>query len=162
MLSSLPPPVYDEDKVSTEKPPQTTATGLFIPYTVSKQKPVNKIVKKKKNTNEDVEDVEEEEDDDDDDDNSVSDFLGLNKKDQVQVSKVDVESVLRETFPKTRITTTTTENVSLEQPTHFIDLDEQNRMDQQQEIVNDDDDEVCQIDNMFFLSERFSFLFFFK
>lgn len=140
LLNALPAPIYDEDapsaplveiKPPSEKTPQVSATGLFIPYTVSK-KQTNKIV----SATNIIGQADEEEDDDDDDDQI--DFLGLNKNDQIQVSNLDVESVLRETLPKAQVATAT--KVFVEEPTNFVDLDEEDQTHQEKVMINDDDE----------------------
>jgi hypothetical protein len=76
---------------------------------------------------------------DDDDDDNQTDFLGLTKSNQIQITNTDVESVLRETFPKAR-------QVVIEEPSlpnlteQFEDLDDDEQTNNQQ--MNEDDDEV--------------------
>ena len=145
MLNSLPPPVYDEDKptpsISAVKNPSTTApqissTGLFIPYTLNKKQQQTK----KSATNQLVESTANDSDlDDDDDTDDQSDFLGLTKSNQIEVTNTDVESVLRETFPKARPMVVEQPVLPIA-PAEFEDLDEDDEQAAHQPIPEDDDE----------------------
>ncbi|CAF3469127.1 unnamed protein product [Rotaria socialis] len=154
LLNSLPPPVYDEDmpttslptvknpSTATAKTPQISSTGLFIPYTINKKKQQQQ--KKSStaiSTSANGSDNEKDDDDDDDDDDNQADFLGLTKSNQIEVTNTDVESVLRETFPKAR--STVIEQPSLPNPpVDFDDLDTNDDGNNQQ--IMQDDDELLQ------------------
>lgn len=145
-MNSLPPPAYDEDKPLPSIPavknpsantPQISSTGLFIPYTINKKQ------QQKKTTSQTIvgptktdSDVEE-----DDDDDNQTDFLGLTKSNQIQVTNNDVESVLRETFPKAR-PTVVQQPIVPEPVEQWPDLDEYEQPNNQ--AVLQDDDEVNQ------------------
>jgi len=62
--------------------------------------------------------------DDDDDDDDQTDFLGLTKSNQVEISNNDVESVLRETFPKPRPVAVERPQIIETPVDQFVDLDE--------------------------------------
>lgn len=136
LLNSLPPPVYDEDKptVVTQNSPQTSSTGLFIPYTLNKKQQQQQQKKPPIATTISKEKIDSDVEDDDDDDQT--DFLGLTKSNRIEISNNDIESVLRETLPKPRY-------IPVEQPQilptpveQFEDLDEQPA------TQYDDDDEL--------------------
>jgi hypothetical protein len=133
--------MYDEDTPTVPVPivkppsantPQISSTGLFLPYTISKKQQQKKstITNQVKNDS----DIE-----DDDDDDNQTDFLGLTKSNRIEVTNTDVESVLRETFPKARA-------IVIEEPIlpmrseDFEDIDDDEQANNQP--VNDDDDEV--------------------
>ena len=143
--------MYDEDKPVTVVPiikapsanaPQVSSTGLFIPYALNKKKS-NQSTKSSTGLLNDG-NVENDDEDDDDDDDNQTDFLGLTKSSQVQISTTDVESVLRETFPRARHT-------AIEQPVllpaanDFEDLDQDEERNQQHGPHIDDDDEVSDV-----------------
>ena len=145
----LPAPVHEEEATTVTKAPQVSSTGLFIPYTLTKKN----VSKTSSSTAEPSRAMarsndDEDEDDDDDDETSQSDFLGLNKSDQIKVSNVDVESVLLETFPKARATAPPRAPVITpiiqEDAVDFDDLDETNPVKQTTGTL-DDDDEVRSI-----------------
>ncbi|UJR36238.1 hypothetical protein I4U23_028970 [Adineta vaga] len=144
LLNSLPPPVYDEDKPTpppslpviknpSTTAPQVSSTGLFIPYTLNKKQPkktaATALVGPAKNDS----DVE------DDDTDDQSDFLGLSKSNQIEITSTDVESVLRETFPKPR-PVAVEQPVLLQSSTDFEDLDEYNEQSTYQQTAEDDDE----------------------
>jgi hypothetical protein len=144
LLNALPPPVYDEEKPTPSLPvvknpsattPQISSTGLFIPYTLNKkqQQP------KKSATNQSVESSKNDSDADDDDVDDQSDFLGLTKSNQIEVTNNDVESVLRETFPKAR-PIVVEQPVLPSVPADFEDLDEDNQQTAYQQTAEDDDE----------------------
>jgi len=124
LLNSLPAPAYDEDKpiVSTQDSPQTSSTGLFIPYTLNKKKQQQQ--QKKTTTVAPLVSNETVNSDDDDDDDDQTDFLGLTKSNQVEISNNDVESVLRETFPKPRPVAVERPQIIETPVDQFVDLDE--------------------------------------
>ncbi len=158
MLNFLPAPVYDEDKpvpiVPVVKNPSTTApqvssTGLFIPYTINKKQPQKKTTASATNQvagpNKNDSDVE------DDDDNDQTDFLGLTKSNQIQITNTDVESVLRETFPKARPTVVEQPVLPPNPMDEFDDLDD-NQQGNYEPPPQDDDDEVNPSFSFFFSS----------
>ena len=143
-MNFLPPPAYDEDKPlpslpavqnPSAKTPQISSTGLFIPYTINKKQ------QQKKTTPHQMEGPAKQDSDvEDDDDDNQMDFLGLSKSNQIQISNTDVESVLRETFPKAR--PTVVEQPLLPTPVEqFEDLDDF-QQGNAQPIHQDDDEEV--------------------
>lgn len=137
--------MYEENKPIPSLPvvknpstttPQISSTGLFIPYTLNK-----KQQQKKSSTaisTSSAEPTKNDSDIEDDDDDNQEDFLGLTKSNQIEISNTDVESVLRETFPKAR-------PIVVEQPTlpivpsDFVDLDNEEEPNEQQ-IMHDDDE----------------------
>ncbi|CAF0840790.1 unnamed protein product [Rotaria sordida] len=144
LLDALPTPIHDEDKptpsLSTIKnssttTPQISSTGLFMPYTLNK-----KQQQKKSSTTISNQSNEQMKNDSDieDDNNDQTDFLGLTKSNQIQITNTDVESVLRETFPKAR--PTVIEEPSLPNPSvEFEDLDNNDEEMNNQQINNDDE-----------------------
>ncbi|CAF2961160.1 unnamed protein product [Rotaria sp. Silwood2] len=145
LLNALPPPMYDEDKPTPSLPtvknsstttPQISSTGLFIPYTLNK-----KQQQKKSSTaisNQSNEQTKNDSDMEDDDDNQT-DFLGLTKSNQIEITNTDVESVLRETFPK--VQSTVIEKPALPNSSlDFEDLDNNEEMNNQQ--FNNDEEEL--------------------
>ena len=153
MLNALPPPICDEDqpipslptvKNSSKTTPQTSSTGLFIPYTLNK-----KQQQKKSSTKQSIGQTTDKniEDNDDDDNDNQTDFLGLTKSDQVQITNTDIESVLRETLPKSKATI-------IEEPplpkssNEFEDLDDDQPV--QNQPMDEFDDEVSHLLDIFF------------
>ncbi|CAF0923155.1 unnamed protein product [Rotaria sp. Silwood1] len=144
LLNALPPPMHDEDKPTPSLPvvknsstaaPQISSTGLFIPYTINKKQ---QHQKKSSTTisNQSSEQTKNDSDVEDDDDDNQTDFLGLTKSNQIEITNTDVESVLRETFPKAR--PTVIEEPSLPNPSvDFEDLDHNEEINNQQ--INDDE-----------------------
>ena len=121
-----------------------TSTGLFIPRSVIEKKT-------SKTTTTPVQQQPTKnllgiDDDDDVDDDDGTDFLGLSKSDQVQISSTDVESVLRETFPKARPTHVEQPIVQPEIYPSAEDFDEDQNEDgdniHQSTTMISDDDEV--------------------
>ena len=119
-------------KPPSSNTPQISSTGLFLPY---------KLTKKPTKTNASSEQHAES---DEDDDGDQTDFLGLTKSNQVQVTNTDVESVLRETYPKAR-------PILIEAPPmplleeDFEDLDQEEPTGHQMTTSIDDDDEVTSV-----------------
>ena len=116
--------------------PQISSTGLFIPYTINKKQQQKKTTAQPMvgpaKTDSDFED-------DDDDDNQM-DFLGLTKSNQIQVSNNDVESVLRETFPKARSTVVEQQPILPNPVEHFDDLDDYEQPNNRANVQYDDDE----------------------
>ena len=148
--------MYDDDKPAAPVPiikapsvnaPQVSSTGLFIPYALNKKKS-SQLTKASTGLANEGNAEDDDDDEDEDDDTNQTDFLGLTKSDQVQISTTDVESVLRETFPKARPTV-------IEQPVwqpaadDFEDLDQDDQMNQESAHVIDDDEEVCRMTKAF-------------
>lgn len=137
--------MHDEDKPTPSLPvvknpsattPQISSTGLFIPYKLNKKQQQQSKNTSATTTKSLVEDNKNDSDAEDDDDGT--DFLGLSKPNQIQVTNTDIESVLRETFPKPRPTVVEQPPVQ-NVPQYFQDLDEPEPTDNQ--LNNDDDDE---------------------
>ena len=122
-------------KPPSSNTPQISSTGLFLPYTL-KKKPT------KTNASSEQQQVESDEDDDDDDDQT--DFLGLTKSNQVQVTNTDVESVLRETYPKARPIVIEAPPMPMPEE-EFEDLDQEEPTGHQMTTSIDDDDEVTPV-----------------
>ncbi|CAF0821854.1 unnamed protein product [Adineta steineri] len=144
LLNFLPPPIYDEDKPTPSLPtvknpstttPQISSTGLFIPYTLKKkQQQQTKI-----STNQLNEQTKNDSDIEDDDNDDQTDFLGLTKSREIQITTTDVESVLRETFPKAR-PTVIEQPVLPNLPEDFEDLDDDDEHMTNQQTIQDDDE----------------------
>ncbi|CAF0784709.1 unnamed protein product [Adineta ricciae] len=148
LLNTLPPPLHDEDKPTastlpvvknpSKTTPQITSSGLFIPYTLNK-KSQQQTAKKTATTSLLGPSKNDSDDDDDDDVNDQSDFLGLTKTSQIEITHTDVESVLRETLPKAR--PVVVEQPILPQPTEdFEDLDEDDAQTTSHQTITDDDE----------------------
>lgn len=160
-MNFLPLPAYDEDKPlpsvpavqnPSAKTPQISSTGLFIPYTINKKQQQQKKVTAQHMAGP----VKPDSDNEDDDDDNQVDFLGLSKSNQIEISNTDVESVLRETFPKAR--PTVVEQPVLPTPVEqFEDLDDYQQSNNRP-ISQDDDDEVSPVGYTmtFHLSSSFS------
>jgi hypothetical protein len=147
--------MHDEDKPimilpttakSSASTPQISSNGLFIPYTINKKyapKTNSSAMQSIKKSTSNIDDDDNDDDDDYADDTNQTDFLGLTKPNQIHISSTDVESVLRETFPKVR--PAISEQPIICQPSEtFEDLDSEQDVSQQTSYVNnnDDDDEV--------------------
>ena len=162
MLNSLPAPAYDEDKplptVPVVKNPSTTApqvssTGLFIPYTINKKQQQKKTTTTTSSTNQVVGPTKNDSDIEDDDDNDQTDFLGLTKSNQIQITNTDVESVLRETFPKARPTVVEQPILPSNPMEEFDDLDDDQQGNYAPPPQNDDEEVNHSYSSVF----RFSF-----
>ena len=145
-MNALPPPLHDEDKTTaptlpvvknpSKTTPQISSSGLFIPYTLNK-KSQQQTAKKTATTSLLV--PSKNDSDDDDDANDQSDFLGLTKTSQIEITHTDVESVLRETLPKAR--PVVAEQPVLPQPTEdFEDLDGDETQATSHQTITDDDE----------------------